>query len=115
MGGFHPTPGLLFWTLFCTLWAMAIKSSTRRPEVVAGMAAARRKGVRIGRPAAELPTSAQRIGELREQGLSLAQIASALDQQHVPTLSGRGGWSKSSVQYVLGRLARQGASTEVAS
>jgi hypothetical protein len=73
------------------------------------MAAARRKGVRIGRPAAGLPDSAARINELRETGLSLAAIASTLDQEQVPTLSGRGSWRKSSVQYVLSRLESRGA------
>jgi DNA invertase Pin-like site-specific DNA recombinase len=79
----------------------------RRPEVAAGMAAARQKGVRLGRPTAGLPASAQRIDELREQGMSLAAIAMTLGHEKVPTLSGRGSWSKSSVQYVLGRLGRQ--------
>jgi hypothetical protein len=77
------------------------------------MAAARRKGVRIGRPEAALPPSAQRIGELREQGMSLAAIADVLDQEQVPTLSGRGCWGKSSVQYVLGRLAQRTAAPTV--
>lgn len=68
------------------------------------MAAARQKGVRLGRPRVGLPSSATRIDELREQGLSLAAIADTLDQENVPTLSGRGSWSKSSVRYVLDRL-----------
>lgn len=78
------------------------------------MAAARQKGVRLGRPTAALPASAQRIDELREHGLSLAAIASTLDREQVPTLSGRGSWSKSSVQYVLGRLAQQRQTTPAA-
>jgi hypothetical protein len=34
---------------------------------------------------------------------SLAQIAKKLDEEQVPTPSGKGGWSRSSVQYVLRR------------
>ncbi|WP_412741205.1 hypothetical protein [Krasilnikovia sp. MM14-A1259] len=86
---------------------MTINSPPQRPEVAAGMAAARQKGVRLGRPRVGLPTSAQRIDELREQGLSLAVIAGTLDEEKVPTLSGRGSWSKSSVRYVLDRLEQQ--------
>lgn len=72
------------------------------------MAAARGRGVRLGRPAADLPACATRAGELRDQGLSLAAIASALEHEQVPTLSGRqGSWSKSSVQYMLRRLDTQ--------
>jgi len=71
------------------------------------MAAARRRGVRLGRPTTELPAAATRAGELREQGLSLAAIAATLDHEEVPTLSGQGSWSKSSVQYLLRRLDDQ--------
>jgi hypothetical protein len=68
------------------------------------MAAARSRGVRLGRPTAALPPSAARAGELRDQGLSLASIADTLQAEHIPTLSGHGSWSKSSVQYLLHRL-----------
>jgi len=67
------------------------------------MAAARQRGVRLGRPPAPVPPSAQRAAELRAQGLSLAQIAEALNTEKVPTPSGRGRWGKSNVQYVLAR------------
>jgi len=67
------------------------------------MAAARQRGVRLGRPPAPMPPSAQRAVELRGQGLSLAQIAAALNTEQVPTPSGRGQWGKSNVQYVLAR------------
>lgn len=80
------------------------------------MLAARQRGVRLGRPAAALPESARRVGELRSQGLSLAVIADTLQREHVPTLSGRGTWSKSSVQYLLARLdCQQVASSTVVS
>jgi hypothetical protein len=67
------------------------------------MAAARQRGVRLGRPPAPVPPSAQRAVELRGQGLSLAQIAAVLNTEQVPTPSGRGQWGKSNVQYVLAR------------
>ncbi|MFC4065061.1 hypothetical protein [Actinoplanes subglobosus] len=86
---------------------MATRAARQRPEVSAGMAAARGRGVRLGRPAAVLPTWAVRAGELRDQGLSLAAIANTLDSEKVPTLSGQGSWSKSSVQYLLRRLDDQ--------
>jgi hypothetical protein len=71
------------------------------------MAAARQRGVRLGRPPAPVPPSAQRAAELRGQGLSLAQIAAALDAEGLPTPSGRGRWGKSNVQYVLARFDRE--------
>ena len=78
----------------------------RRPEVAAGMAAARAQGVRLGRPSrTALPPSAARVKELRGQGLSLQKIADALQQENVPTLTGDGTWNKSTVQYLLRRLA----------
>jgi DNA invertase Pin-like site-specific DNA recombinase len=67
------------------------------------MAAARERGVRLGRPHAPVPESAQRAVELRAQGMSLAQIAAALEEEKVPTPSGKGRWGKSNVQYVLAR------------
>ncbi len=67
------------------------------------MAAARERGVRLGRPAAPVAQSARRAAELRAAGNSLAQIAATLDAEGVPTPSGRGQWRKSSVQHVLAR------------
>jgi len=75
------------------------------------MAAARQRGVRLGRPTAPVPDSARRADELRGQGLSLAQIAAALDTEGVPTPSGRGRWGKSNVQYVLARWDQQREAT----
>ena len=77
---------------------------TPRPKVAEGMAAAARRGVRLGRPPVPVPDSAQRADELRQAGNSLAQIAAQLDAEGVPTPSGKGHWTKSSVQYVLARL-----------
>lgn len=75
----------------------------RRPEVSAGMSAARDRGVRLGRPPAPVPPSAARAAQLRGEGMSLAAIAATLQAEDVPTPSGRGSWAKSSVQYVLAR------------
>lgn len=67
------------------------------------MAAARGRGVRLGRPPAPVPPSADRAAQLRGEGLSLAAIAATLNAEEVPTPSGRGEWAKSSVKYVLTR------------
>ncbi|MFG1892125.1 recombinase family protein [Micromonospora sp. NPDC049051] len=82
---------------------MSSESEMRRPEVSAGMAAARDRGVRLGRPPAPVPPSAARAAELRGEGLSLAAIAERLNAEKVPTPSGKGTWAKSSVKYVLDR------------
>lgn len=71
------------------------------------MQAARERGVRLGRPPAPVPASAGRAVELRSRGLSLAQIAAALNAESVPTPSGKGRWGKSNVQYVLARWDRE--------
>jgi len=85
----------------------------RRPEVAAGMNAARERGVRLGRPPATAPpVGAERADVLRGKGLSLAAIARTLAQENVPTPSGRGSWTRSSVQYALARLDAQRAAGE---
>ncbi len=83
----------------------------RRPEVAQGMAAARERGVRLGRPAAPVAQSARRAAELRAAGNSLAQIAATLDAEGVPTPSGRGQWRKSSVRHVLDRWDQENTAT----
>jgi hypothetical protein len=75
------------------------------------MAAARERGVHVGRPRAPLPVAAARVAELREAGRSLAgrslaEIAATLNTEQVPTASGRGPWTKSSVQKVVEKLAQ---------
>ncbi|MEV6922937.1 recombinase family protein [Dactylosporangium sp. NPDC051485] len=80
-----------------------------RPEVAEGMAAARDRGVRLGRPPAALPDGAPRAAELRAAGNSLAQIAAALNAEQIPTPSGRGQWTRSSVQYALTRYDQEHA------
>jgi DNA invertase Pin-like site-specific DNA recombinase len=69
-----------------------------------GLEAARARGVRLGRPHRSVPPDvvAQAL-ELRAQGASLQGIADALAARAVPTLTGKGQWTKSSVQYVLRR------------
>ena len=93
------------WTFFCILGHVAASQPRpRRPEVSEGMAAARQRGVRLGRPPTPAPVAGRRAAELRSQGLSLAQIGAALDAEQVPTPSGKGRWAKSSVRYVLARF-----------
>ena len=88
---------------------MADDSEPRRSPIAEGIAAARARGVRIGRPPAPPPASAGRAAQLRDEGKSLAQIAAALDAESVPTPSGRGSWSRASVQYALARWDKEQA------
>jgi hypothetical protein len=92
----------------------------QRPEVAAGMAAARERGVRLGRPTTTTPSpAAHRATELRGTGLSLAAIAAALTAEGFPTPSARSAqWTKSSTQHILALWGRQASaetsvSTEV--
>ncbi len=84
----------------------------RRPEVAEGMAAARERGVRLGRPASPVGLAARRAAELRAAGNSLAQIAATLEAEGVPTPSGRGQWQKSSVRHVLMRWDQEQETAE---
>ena len=60
--------------MFTILGAIAeLERSTIRERVVAGQKAAKRRGVRFGRPAVEVDTNA--VGKLRKQGLSWRDIA----------------------------------------
>jgi DNA invertase Pin-like site-specific DNA recombinase len=79
----------------------------RRPEVAAGMAAARERGVRLGRPQKPAPAGAPRAAQLRAEGNSLTAIAAALNAEKVRTPSGKGEWTRSSVQYALTQLAKE--------
>lgn len=76
------------------------------------MSAARERGVRLGRPPAAPPAGAERADVLRGAGLSLAAIARTLAEENVPTPSGKGSWTRSSVQYALARLDAQRAADE---
>ncbi len=73
------------------------------------MAAARGRGVRLGRPAAPAGVAGGRAAELRAAGCSLAQIAVTLDAEGIPTPSGKGRWAKSSVRHVLARWDKEQA------
>lgn len=68
-----------------------------------GLAEARRQGKPISRPALEdRPEIAARVRYLREQGLSLREIADYLNATNTPTLRGAPIWRKSAVQHALG-------------
>lgn len=72
-----------------------------------GLAAARKQGKRISRPAVvDQPRLARRIRRLRAGGATLQQIADRLNRSNVPTIRGGAEWRPSSVQSVLG-LRRQ--------
>lgn len=71
------------------------------------MAAARARGVRLGRPPAPVPVGAARAAVLRAEGRSIAAIAAALNAEQLPTPSGKGSWTRSSVQYALNQLAKE--------
>lgn len=45
----------------------------------------------------------RRAAELRDQGLSLAKIAAKLNEEQIPTPTGKGQWGKSNVRWVLHR------------
>jgi DNA invertase Pin-like site-specific DNA recombinase len=83
----------------------------------AALAAAKRRGVKLGRHGTEVLAPKYReeaqqraeklrpvITELKDEGLSLAKIASELNKRKVPTARG-GKWDHSSVRNVVKRLA----------
>lgn len=63
-----------------------------------GLRAARRKGVRLGRPAVLPESVRERILEARERGDSFRAIAQALNEDGVPTAHGGARWHASSVR-----------------
>ena len=75
-----------------------LQERTRR-----GLAAAREKGARPGRPAvADRPELRARIRALRAQGWTLQAISDTLNAEGVPTLRGGTEWRPSSVQSAAG-------------
>ena len=66
-----------------------------------GMAAARAKGRLPGRRSALPRETRARIASMRDQGLSLRQIAERLTHLGVPTATGRHGWSGSQVHQAI--------------
>jgi DNA invertase Pin-like site-specific DNA recombinase len=68
-----------------------------------GLEAAQREGRRRGRSAvADNPELSDRITQMRDDGLTLQQIADRLNEERVPTIRGGALWRPSSVQAVLG-------------
>jgi DNA invertase Pin-like site-specific DNA recombinase/peptidoglycan hydrolase-like protein with peptidoglycan-binding domain len=68
-----------------------------------GLAAARARRGRTGRPAVEdVPHLKQRIAAMREEGMTLQAIADSLNEEGVPTLRGGSQWRPSSVQAAAG-------------
>jgi DNA invertase Pin-like site-specific DNA recombinase/peptidoglycan hydrolase-like protein with peptidoglycan-binding domain len=68
-----------------------------------GLAAARARRGRTGRPAVEdVPDLKRRIAAMREEGMTLQAIADSLNKEEVPTLRGGSQWRPSSVQAAAG-------------
>jgi DNA invertase Pin-like site-specific DNA recombinase len=70
-----------------------------------GLAAAKAKGVQLGRPPEVTDDVAQRVIELRSTGATLAEIADRLTDDGVPTARGGDRWWPSTVRAVLARAA----------
>lgn len=65
------------------------------------MAQRRADGVHIGRPRVMADSVRERIGELREEGLSMAKVAARLNEESIPTAHGGKRWYASTVKRVL--------------
>ncbi|MGY1724746.1 recombinase family protein [Blastococcus sp. SYSU DS0533] len=70
-----------------------------------GLAAARDKGVRLGRPRSLSAEVAERVASLRDQGATLAAIAERFNEEGVPTARGGARWYPATVRAVLNRAA----------
>lgn len=70
-----------------------------------GLAAAKAKGIRVGRPPQITDDVAQRAADLRATGLTLAEVADRLTAEGVPTARGGDRWWPSTVRAVLNRAA----------
>lgn len=68
----------------------------------AGLAAAKSKGVKVGRPSAMPTATIRRLHELRAQGLSYERIAQALNAEGIPGAQ-NGQWWKASVYHAIRR------------
>lgn len=66
-----------------------------------GLAAAREKGIRIGRPRVMPARTRKRIKRERESGRSFASIASGLNEDAVPTCHGGERWHPSTIHKAL--------------
>jgi DNA invertase Pin-like site-specific DNA recombinase len=67
------------------------------------LAVRRAHGVRLGRPPGPPNPARKQIGRLRQDGLTLAEIASRLNEEGVPTSQGGARWYPSTVRAVLRR------------
>ena len=78
-----------------------------------GLAAARARRGRTGRPAVEdVPHLKDRIAAMRGEGMTLQAIADRLNDEEIPTLRGGSQWRPSSVQAAAGyRRPKKGRST----
>jgi DNA invertase Pin-like site-specific DNA recombinase len=76
-----------------------------------GLAAARAKGVRLGRPSSLPADVVSRIVSERGQGLTMSRIAEQLTAEGVPTAHGGAKWHPSTVRAVLLSQAAQQAGT----
>ncbi len=70
-----------------------------------GLAAAREKGVRLGRPRSLPDDVAERVASLRADGATLASIAEQLNAEGVSTARGGARWHPATVRAVLHRAA----------
>jgi DNA invertase Pin-like site-specific DNA recombinase len=75
-----------------------------------GLAAARRRGVQLGRPRTVADDAIQIIRELQSDGMSLNGIAAELMRRGVPAAHGGTNWYASSVRDVARRYLTKGAS-----
>lgn len=74
-----------------------------------GLAAAKAKGIRLGRPCSLPDDVVQRVSELRQEGATLAAIATKLNAEGVPTAQGGVKWYPATVRAVTLRLAAAAA------
>jgi DNA invertase Pin-like site-specific DNA recombinase len=70
-----------------------------------GLAAAKAKGVRLGRPRCLSEDVALRVTELRKGGATLAEIADQFNSEQIPTARGGKRWHPSTIHAVLNRAA----------
>lgn len=70
-----------------------------------GLAAAKAKGIRLGRPRCLPEDVALRVAELRDGGATLAAIADQFNSEQVPTARGGKRWYPNTIRAVLNRAA----------
>jgi len=68
-----------------------------------GLAAAKAKGIRLGRPRSLPEDVALRVAELRNGGATLAAIADQLNAEQVPTARGGVRWYPNTIRAILAR------------